>query len=419
MLAEAAGGFRAPGVVAVVRRTGVGDEVVTVGAESDQLFEIGSITKTMTALLVLQHVQLGHVDLDDPITTHLPGLRIRIPGATDRVTIRHLLTHTSGIDCGDDFTDTGQGDDCLERFVGEVLPEVGLLHEPGEGWSYSNGGFSTLGRLIEVLDGRAFDDALIERVFGPLGLDATTTARLDTGQSVTLGHRFDPAVGALVPESGRMPRSAGPAGNVVATAQDLATFCEVLFSGTSDLLSHELVQEMIRPKVAIRDGGQGLAWVTPAPNVVVHGGATRGSTAFVAAIPGVGSISVVANGPGAGAIAGEIQAHLFGTGSGRQPGSGTGRDLEPENCVGSYVRRHARIEISFDGDALVATSSLSGAAAELFNPPEPIALEPHGGGRFLSSRPYEDGYGVWDFHDLNDDGIPARLLTRRLLNREE
>jgi CubicO group peptidase (beta-lactamase class C family) len=417
VLAEAVGGFRAPGVNTVIRRSGAGDEEVSVGVQPKQLFEIGSITKTMTALLVLQHVQRAQIDLDDPISTYLPDFRIAVPDATERVTIRHLLTHTSGLDCGDDFTNTGEGDDCLERYVAEILPEVGLLHEPGARWSYCNGGYSILGRLIEVLDGRPFDDALIGRVFRPLELEATTTARLEPGRRVTPGHRFDTTVGALVPESGRMPRSAGPVGNVVATAMDLATFCETLFAGDSELLDHKLVREMIRPQVAVRDGGQGLAWVIPVANMAVHGGSTRGSTAFLAAVPGLGSISVVANGPGASAIAGEIRAHLFGTPSRREPARGTGTHVEPEACVGSYERRHAHIDISFDGDVLVASSRLSGAAAELFTAPEPVALEPQGGGRFVSRRPYEDGFGVWDFDDVNEDGVPARLLTRRLLNR--
>jgi CubicO group peptidase (beta-lactamase class C family) len=418
VVADSVGGFRAPGAVAVVTRPDAGTEEASVGVEPDQLCEIGSITKTMTALLVLQHVQHGQIDLDDPITAFLPDVRILTPGATERVTVRHLLTHTSGIDCGDDFTDTGDGDDCLERYVAEILPEVGLLHEPGERWSYSNGGFSILGRLIEVLDGRPYDDALIGRVFEPLGLAATTTARLESGRTVTAGHRFDPAVGALVPESGRMPRSAGPAGNVVATALDLVTFCQDLFSGQSVLLEQRLVQEMIRPQMAIRDGDQALGWVIPASNIAVHGGATRGSTAFLAAIPGWGSLSVVANGPGAGAIAGEIRTHLFGTATRTEPVPGTGAHVEPAACVGSYARRHSRIDIALEGDVLVASSGFSGAAAELFSDPEPVALESLGGGRFTSSRPYEDGGSIWDFDDLNDDGVPARLLTRRLQNRE-
>jgi CubicO group peptidase (beta-lactamase class C family) len=417
VLADAVGGFRAPGAVAAVDRHGAGGEEASVGADPHQLFEIGSITKTMTALLVLQHVERGQIALDDPISAHLPDIRIAVPGVAERVTIRQLLTHTSGIDCGDDFTDTGEGDDCLERYVGEVISAVGLLHEPGARWSYNNGGYSILGRLVEVLDGRPFDDALSERVFEPLRLTASTTARLEPGRSVAPGHRFDPHLGALVAESGRMPRCAGPAGNVVATAADLVTLCAALFSEDSALLDRELIREMIRPQVPIREGGQGLAWVVPSSNVVVHGGATRGSTAFLGVIPGLGTLSIVADGPGAGTIAGEVLRHLFGIPARREPAPGTGAHVEPQTCIGSYARRNAQIEIAFQGDVLVASSSLSGAVAQLFPAPEPVVLEPVGGGRFLSSRPYEDGFGVWDFGDLDPNGIPTRLLTRRLLNR--
>ncbi len=402
--------------MALLRTRDKDDEVASVDADPRQLFEIGSITKTMTALLVLQHVERGHVGLDDSIGAHLP-IRMADAGAIDRVTIRHLLSHTSGLDCADDFTDTGNGDDCLERWVAEVIPEVGLLHEPGERWSYNNGGYSLLGRLVEVLDGRAFDDALIERVFQPLGLSATTTARLGPAQHLVAGHRFDHNRGGLIQESGRMPRSAGPAGNVVATVADLADFCEALFSQDSELLSAELIQQMLQPQIQMRNGGQGLGWVLPAQNLVVHGGSTRGCTAFLAVTPGVGSMSLVANGPGAGAIAGQVQAHVFGTPAAREPGPGTGVHIELEACTGRFARRNAQIDLSCLEGELVATSRVFGALAQLFPEPEPVVLHSSGGGRFWSTRPYEDGFGVWDFSDLDRDGVPMRLLTRRLLNR--
>ncbi len=85
-----------------------------------------------------------------------------------RITVRHLLTHTSGID-GDVFTDTGRGDDCVERYVA-LLGEVDRLFEPGTAYSYCNAGFVLLGRIIEVLDGRTWDESLKARLVEPLGL---------------------------------------------------------------------------------------------------------------------------------------------------------------------------------------------------------------------------------------------------------
>jgi hypothetical protein len=203
----------------------------------------------------------------------------------------------------------------------------------------------------------------------------------------------------------------------VATAFDLVSFSDVLFSGSGQLLDRSLVDEMITPQFPMRDGDQGLAWVLPTAKVAVHGGATRGWTAFLAAIPGFGSLSVVANGPGAGAIAGELQAYLFGTATRREPTSSTVAQIALEACVGRFARRHVQISIELQDEKLVAASSWSGPAAELFPPIEAVALEPFGGSTFISKRDYEDGFTTWDFDDPNSSGVPSRLLTRRLANR--
>src|SRR5487761_1369744 len=92
----------------------------------------------------------------------LPGLRLGRPDLADQVTVAHLLTHTSGID-GDIFTDTGRGDDCLARYVG-LLDRASSAFPPGSAYSYCNSGWVLLGRMIEVLDGRSWDDSLAERL---------------------------------------------------------------------------------------------------------------------------------------------------------------------------------------------------------------------------------------------------------------
>ena len=87
--------------------------------------------------------------------------------------MRHLLTHTSGID-GDVFTDTGRGDDCLEKYVA-LLAEAAQNHPLGATWSYCNSGFSLAGRVIEKLTEGTWDAAIKERLVGPLGLTHTGT----------------------------------------------------------------------------------------------------------------------------------------------------------------------------------------------------------------------------------------------------
>ena len=96
---------------------------------ADSLFQIGSITKVWTATVIMQLVDEGRLELDTPVVEVLPDLRLSDAEVTRTVTIRHLLTHTSGID-GDVFTDTGRGDECLERYVA-LLADVAQNHPLG------------------------------------------------------------------------------------------------------------------------------------------------------------------------------------------------------------------------------------------------------------------------------------------------
>ena len=121
----------------------------------------------------MQLVDEGRSSSTTPVVEVLPELRLSDPEVTRAVTIRHLLTHTSGID-GDVFTDTGRGDDCLERYVA-LLADVAQNHPLGVTWSYCNSGYSLLGRIIERLTGTTWDEALRERLFTPLGLAHTVT----------------------------------------------------------------------------------------------------------------------------------------------------------------------------------------------------------------------------------------------------
>jgi len=140
---------------------------------TDSLFQLGSITKVWTATVVMGLIDEGRLELGAPLVDVLPELRLSDPEVTKRVTMRHLLTHTSGID-GDILTDTGRGDDCLEKYVA-LLAGAALTHPLDATWSYSNSGFSLAGRVIEKLTGQTWDEALRERLFRPLGLTHTGT----------------------------------------------------------------------------------------------------------------------------------------------------------------------------------------------------------------------------------------------------
>ena len=110
---------------------------------ADTLFQIGSTTKTITGTIIMQLVENGQIDLDEPVRTYLPELRLTDKTAEERVTPRHLITHMSGW-VGDYFSDTGDGDDALARYVAEMA-DLDQVVPIGTVWSYNNAGFGLAG----------------------------------------------------------------------------------------------------------------------------------------------------------------------------------------------------------------------------------------------------------------------------------
>ena len=135
------------------------------------LFQIGSITKTFTATVAMQLVDEGLLDLDAPVRTYLPSLRLGDEAAAAGATMRHLLTHTGGWE-GDYFDDPSRGDDALALMVDRLadLPQVVPL---GAIFSYNNAGFYIAGRVLEVIGGEPFERLVEERILRALALDET------------------------------------------------------------------------------------------------------------------------------------------------------------------------------------------------------------------------------------------------------
>src|SRR5215468_1114731 len=122
----------------IVVAHGVLNSATEVSVTPDSLFQVGSITKIWTATMIMQLVDEGRLSLDTTVAQALPGVRLGAADVGDRVTVRHLLTHTSGID-GDIFTDTGRGDECVQRYVA-LLAETPSVVAPGAAYSYCNSG---------------------------------------------------------------------------------------------------------------------------------------------------------------------------------------------------------------------------------------------------------------------------------------
>jgi len=336
-LDELARVHRVPGAVLAVLEDGRVHELATgvlhrgTGVETtvDSLFQIGSISKVYTATLVLRLAETGRLDLDAPVVEVLPEFAVADAAAAKSVTVRQLLNHTSGID-GDFFHDTGRGDDCLARYV-EACADLRQNHPPGATMSYCNSGFKVLGRIVEAVTGQVWDTALRERLLDPLGLAHTATLPEEVLRfRAAMGHTGEPGEEPVPARVWSLPRSAGPAGGICASAADVVRFARAHLDGGvgqdgTRVLGSEQVAAMLRPEVEVpnrwRDAAHwGLGWALydwEGGPIFGHSGATIGQYAHLVVAPEANVVVVLLTNGGAagklhGALTGELLAELAG-----------------------------------------------------------------------------------------------------------
>lgn len=221
--------FKFHGVVGVlkdgepvfVRGYGVADPGTGAAVTEDSRFKIGSLTQTFTAVAVLQLRDRGLVDLDAPVRKYLPDY----PAIGQRITVRHLLSHTSGIPS---YTDAhvfavGHEGPVPPARVRAMFQDLPLEFAPGTDFDLSNSGYFLLGELVEAVSGEPFADYLAENVLAPAGMK-----RSGLGRPVdTVGQEFDEDE-VLVPAGQRHPSAYGAAAAMVSTAADLARWDRAL-----------------------------------------------------------------------------------------------------------------------------------------------------------------------------------------------
>jgi CubicO group peptidase (beta-lactamase class C family) len=292
-----------------------------VAATPDSVFNLGSITKVWTATMIMQLVDEGALSLDTPVVRVLPEFAVADAAATAAITVRHLLSHTSGID--DMYAETGRGDDCVARYVAKLrdLPQVRPV---GATFSYSNAGIVVAGRIVEVLTGQTWDAALRERVVGPLGLTATVTLPEEAIlHRVAVGHPGGPGAPPTRVWSG--PRSLAPTGRITARVHDLLAFVRMhLAGGTAPdgtrLLSADSARAMTAreadlPCPSIMGDSWGLGWSRDTWDgqlVIGHSGVGIGQLAFLRVLPGHGfAVALLTNGGDGPALYHDVFAETF------------------------------------------------------------------------------------------------------------
>ncbi len=285
------------GDVATVAARGLlsagGDQEVT----PDTPFLTGSISKSFTALAVMQLVEAGDVELDAELERYLEVFKGRPAGA---ITIRHLLSHTSGystLQGNAPYEDETGAPDEIERRVARVAEALRPPYSPGARWEYSNLNYLILGRLIEVVSGQDYETYIERNILEPVGMRNSFVADGATHDAMATGHR--PWFGVKTPlEMSQLARSTGPQGGVVASANDLARYMRVMVNGRDDLLSADGKAMMMRPASEASPFygfgwfiGDGSAW---------HSGSSPGVETLMTLVPSKRNGVVVLTNAGSG-----------------------------------------------------------------------------------------------------------------------
>lgn len=282
----------------VVKRAayGLANVELNAPATAATIYEIGSITKSFTATVVMDLVEEGKIVLDEPIPTYLPDL----PEAWKGVTVRHLLTHTSGIPSyteAGDFLQLARTEHKPEEIVAMVSAQS-LDFSPGERWAYCNTGYYLLGLIVEKVAGAPFARVLSERVLEPLDLKHTrpnVPSAVIPNRSAGYGRMF----GVLLNRDSLAPSSAAAAGFLLSDVDDLLKWADA--QQQDRILTSESRRLMTTP-VTLNDGSTnpyGFGWVNRkrlGHRRIDHGGGTAGFSSLLTSYPDDGlSIAILAN----------------------------------------------------------------------------------------------------------------------------
>ena len=256
------------------------------------VFPLASISKTVTTTAVMRLVEQGQIDLHAPVRRYVPDFRVADDAASRDVTVWHLVTHTSGWE--GQLSAADKGDETLARFVAGLATNMQLA-PPGAAWSYNNAGFAVAGRVIEVVTGKTFSDAIDDLVFRPLGLKLAFTRVGDV-----VAHW--PAIGHVVSPDGTpgMQRtftlgSTLPAGGVAMSMDNLLEYARFhLGDGAgadgTRVLTRATLDEMKKTQLRKQgyDEDMGLAWhlrTVGGVRTAAHGGTFSGHILLLELVP--------------------------------------------------------------------------------------------------------------------------------------
>ncbi|MCA1065730.1 serine hydrolase domain-containing protein [Rossellomorea sp. AcN35-11] len=293
--------------------------------DGDTLMSIQSVSKNFMAVSIMQLVEENLVALDDPIVTHLPYFRTKNKEQSDRITVRHVLSHTAGFpseigianmiapNVKEIFSDTPtEFQEALDHYqlteeeitrietrddITKWFKKVELDYTPGEGWDYCTDAYVILADLFEKVTGETWESHLREKVLAPLDMTRTTA----DPQKVQKDHnsaRYYLGEDQTETPFPINPISA-PIGYLYSTANDLAKYVRFHLNEGAGILRQELKEDMQKPVQLVSEDWQfgsevrsyGLAWFTDTYKgykVVEHGGGQMAVRSLIKMVPELG-----------------------------------------------------------------------------------------------------------------------------------
>jgi CubicO group peptidase (beta-lactamase class C family) len=378
-----------PGVaVGIVRLDGEDDEAfwgfgVTnvehpLPVDADTVFEIASITKTMTATVGAILAAEGRVELDAPVRRYLPDFKVADPDVSRSVTVRDLFTHTAGW-FGEYLPATGHGIDAIARAVAAMadLEQV----SPSGTFSYNNVSLTLAGRVLEVVAGTPYEQLMRDVLFEPLGMSRSAFRAEDVlYERLAAGHTVRDAKPVLVRARPGDGSGGAPAGGVRSTARDLLHYAR--FHLTNGAAVHggayaAALEAMRAPCVAMGPSGHvGLAWFLEdrdGVRILSHGGATVAHMCQLALVPQRGAgFTVLTNGANGARLYAELTEWLLTEWLGlpaRAAPAPLARQPVATEYAGTYWAPLSDIALAPEDGALTMRLSWKGSVAERPTPP--------------------------------------------------
>ena len=355
---------------------------------TETLFQIGSITKTFTTIVMLRLVEMGKIDLDATVRTYIPDFKVADEDASAKATVRHLLTHTGGW-VGDFFEDPGPGSEALAKYVANMA-KLEQMAPVGTIYSYNNAGFAVAGRIIEVITGKPYEDVLKEFVLDPLGL---THCYFEAGDVIT--HRF--VVGhdeedekVKVARPWPLGRCLYPVGGITCDVHMLLRYGRFhLGNGTTEdgvqVLSQDSMRRMQSSQVEIwKDAAVGLSWHISdwdGLQTIGHGGGTNGQVTLLTLVPEHSAVLVILTNADKGSdLIDDVQRWFMKTyfsAERKEPEPMDSTEEELRAFVGRYERPSAEIELGLLAGQLVGQVRLKEGFPDpsvVPPPPPPVSV---------------------------------------------